>query len=1227
MESIKPLPESVRSSLRSGFVICDLTRVVEELVYNSLDAGATRISVSLGVGTGYIKVEDDGFGIGREGLILLGERYATSKFHSKADAADGSGSFGFLGETLCSISDISLLEIITKTQGRPNGYRKVMKGCKCVLLGIDDDRREVGTTVIVRDLFYNQPVRRRLLQSSPKKALHLVKKCVSRVALMQSKVSFKVFDIESEDELLRWQAASSPLPALRNESGIEVSSLEEMNLSDGAFKLKGYVSSSCDPSATKVVQYMYINSRVLDKGPIHKLLNHLANKFLYQSNGDHIGKRSRAQACPVYILNLMCPRSFYDLIFESSGTSIEFKDWSPVISFLKKSLASVWGRNIFKEESSTSSADKLAKNEMGKQGVSVSAEKGWTDTRGSSRKRCRIQNEESPGFPYFSSEMKGEDGCSLFQEHHFDEESRESQTYSARFEKPHIPEDFTYRTGRLGSINHSGYNHTWEFSNKTCVEIDEFLDDVSHEKRDFSYAEDSNLNSWCEDESVIVDANPMHSEAGRATLKRLHFGNKSRCKKSDNDDMTPFLRSCSLKPQEDDALLSSGKNFDIRMDHLVVKPCSSYSHGSDSETPVELNSVDHHSFDGLVENLWKNDLDTCSWLPIGDVASDWHEDLDNISRHSQNSFSLYEGCSVKEDTRSLVGVERELNFSCFSSNSDWRTGTYEPLLHAGSLDFEWSDQDVRLGSLKSTRNSRLEEFKDEGRDGYHDYMKGEFYESSSRSFIAFDHDTSPSGFKSCEYNLAGPSRNFGEVLFPTRKSTFIDMSCEDFVDSSSASSRAYNKKENLDLRRFHQKHHVSSSRSRRSHSAPPIYKGRRRFSLTDHSLAALAVNSDVKTVHDAQKFGVGTLVKQARRACTQRPQNTEKCDSEVPCAVSKLNVNGTSDSMLPNSKTQKNDLLGSRGHDYGSSVMEDQNSASLWFKWRNDALPGVGQLVFSEGGNNTRKFPYECSVLDVSAGILHLACDSLIPKSVNRSCLEDAKVLLQVDKKFIPVVAGGTLAVIDQHAADERIRLEELHKKVLSGEVKSISYLEAVKELVLPEMIYQLLYNYADSIQTWGWVCSIHAQGSRSFKKNMNLLNGQIPSITLLAVPCILGVNLTDADLVEYLEQLAATDGSSTMPQAVLRVLNYKACRGAIMFGDTLLPSECSLIVEELRKTSLCFQCAHGRPTTAPLINLEVLHKQIATLMKNRDVKSWHGLRREDINLERAMQRLDSARG
>lgn len=81
------------------------------------------------------------------------------------------------------------------------------------------------------------------------------------------------------------------------------------------------------------------------------------------------------------------------------------------------------------------------------------------------------------------------------------------------------------------------------------------------------------------------------------------------------------------------------------------------------------------------------------------------------------------------------------------------------------------------------------------------------------------------------------------------------------------------------------------------------------------------------------------------------------------------------------------------------------------------------------------------------------------------------------------------------------------------------------------------------------------------------------------------------------------------------------------MFGDALLPSECSLIVEELKQTSLCFQCAHGRPTTVPLVNLGALHEQIAKLgsWSKGSSEAWHGLHRHAINVERAAKRLRSA--
>ncbi|KAE8710088.1 hypothetical protein F3Y22_tig00110328pilonHSYRG01257 [Hibiscus syriacus] len=291
-------------------------------------------------------------------------------------------------------------------------------------------------------------------------------------------------------------------------------------------------------------------------------------------------------------------------------------------------------------------------------------------------------------------------------------------------------------------------------------------------------------------------------------------------------------------------------------------------------------------------------------------------------------------------------------------------------------------------------------------------------------------------------------------------------------------------------------------------------------------------------------------------------------------------------------------------------------------KWKN---------CFQQNTSNSKSYgtDNEDDLLDIASGILYLATESLVPKSISKKCLTDAKVLQQVDKKFIPTVAGGTLAIIDQHAADERIKLEELRHMVLSGEGKSVTYLATEKEMILPEMGYQLLHNYSEQIRQWGWICDFHTQESRSFKKNLNLIHPKPAVVKLLAVPCILGVNLSDVDLLEFLHQLADTDGSSTMPPSVSRILNCKACRGAIMFGDTLLHSECSLIVEELKQTSLCFQCAHGRPTTVPLVNLEALHKQIAKMQLRGDEprELWHGLYRQRVSLERASLRLRAANG
>ncbi|XP_058098602.1 DNA mismatch repair protein MLH3 isoform X9 [Magnolia sinica] len=755
MRSIKHLPRAVHSSLRSSVVLFDFTRVVEELIFNSLDAGATKVYVSINIGACYVKVEDDGCGISRDGLVLLGEKYATSKLQFLDEMDAGIESLGFRGVALGSLSDVSLLEIITKARGRSNGYRKIIKGCKCLFLGIDDHRQDVGTTVIVRDLFYNQPVRRRCMQSSPKKVLHLVKKCVLRTALVCPQVSFKVIDVENENELLCTIPSLSPLPLLTSWFGNEVSSsLHEVNFSEGVLKLSGYLSGHSDTFSTKTFQYVYINSRFVCKGPIHKMINNMAassecSLALWKGESElQNRRRHKMQAYIAYMLNLCCPQSSYDLTFEPSKTIVEFKDWPPILSFIEQAVRHFWRR---------------------------------------------------------------------------------------------IPSHF--------------------------------LQGEPHDRKNGVPAKGE---MWKEDE------NP-------ASLFQVTV--------------------CEFKDS--------------------LQPC-------------------------LKPNLADNSR-TCPRTSLEEKSYN----TDNLTRMQ------------------------------------------------GSKGFDKSQ------SIELYKTNALEEF----------------------------------------------------------------------------------------------------------------------------------LSSDL------------------------------------------------------------------------------ENSKVTLTKWR-DGGPHP-----TDGDKSSNLAGHEDGILDISSGLLHLSGGSLQPESIHKDCLQSAKVLLQLDKKFIPVVAGGILAIIDQHAADERIRLEELRRKVLSGEGKTVVHLDSEQELILPEIGFQLLQTYAEQIRNWGWICNIHSQGLGSFSKNLNLLHRQPFIATLAAVPCILGINLSDKDLVEFLQQLAETDGSSTTPPAVLRILNFKACRGAIMFGDSLLPSECSLIVEELKETSLCFQCAHGRPTTVPIVNLEALHKQLAKLglQNGGSTEQWHGLQRHRPTLERAKRRLSSA--
>ncbi|MFQ5541605.1 MAG: DNA mismatch repair endonuclease MutL, partial [Candidatus Binatia bacterium] len=163
MQRIFLLSDNLISRIAAGEVVERPASVVKELVENSLDAHAKEISVWVeGSGTSLIRVSDDGEGIASEDIPLAIERHATSKLKDERDLF-GISTLGFRGEALPSIASASRLEIVSRTRQEETGWRLRVVGGKReepVMTGCP-----VGTTVEVRDLFFNIPARRKFLKS------------------------------------------------------------------------------------------------------------------------------------------------------------------------------------------------------------------------------------------------------------------------------------------------------------------------------------------------------------------------------------------------------------------------------------------------------------------------------------------------------------------------------------------------------------------------------------------------------------------------------------------------------------------------------------------------------------------------------------------------------------------------------------------------------------------------------------------------------------------------------------------------------------------------------------------------------------------------------------------------------------------------------------------------------------------------------------------------------
>jgi DNA mismatch repair protein MutL len=267
-ERIRILPEDLANRIAAGEVIERPASVVKELAENALDAEAHAIMVSVqGAGRRLIRVSDDGCGMSRDDALLAFERHATSKIRSVEDLGCIT-TLGFRGEALPSIASVSRLTLTTCAQLGETGTWLELDGG--VIRQVREWTGPVGTSIEVRQLFFNTPARLKFLKSRNTELGHMVN-VISQLALAHPGIRFRF--IHEQQALLDLPLATTTLDRLATIWGAEISrQLIPIEAHEGSVLLSGFVSPPTWSRASRDAQYLFVNGRaVRDRLLLHAL--------------------------------------------------------------------------------------------------------------------------------------------------------------------------------------------------------------------------------------------------------------------------------------------------------------------------------------------------------------------------------------------------------------------------------------------------------------------------------------------------------------------------------------------------------------------------------------------------------------------------------------------------------------------------------------------------------------------------------------------------------------------------------------------------------------------------------------------------------------------------------------------------------------------------------------------------------------------------------------------
>ena len=311
---VKLLDQNTSNQIAAGEVVEKPASVVKELVENSLDAGATQITIDIFAGgTEFIRVKDNGSGMDEQNARMAILRHATSKI-VKAEDLLTLRTLGFRGEALPSIASVSHFTLLTREPGAEFATRITIDGGEG--LDVESMGADIGTTITVKDLFYNVPARRKFLRTVNTEGRY-IGEVVSRAALSRPDVHFILTN--NDKEVVNTPGSGDMVDTIGALYGKEVvKQLLTVDHEQDGIRVKGFVSRPTLLKGTRAWQTLFVNGRCINNRMVSKAIDHA-----YQSQIPKAG-------FPFAVLNILVDSHTIDINVHPQKSEIKFGDESAV---------------------------------------------------------------------------------------------------------------------------------------------------------------------------------------------------------------------------------------------------------------------------------------------------------------------------------------------------------------------------------------------------------------------------------------------------------------------------------------------------------------------------------------------------------------------------------------------------------------------------------------------------------------------------------------------------------------------------------------------------------------------------------------------------------------------------------------------------------------------------------------------------------------------------------